>query len=576
MAEGRSDPAIVEQLKRANRSRQLTLLRAVLDRARTLATAPSLDEAWALLADVQQRDEAAVELIIGHPQTGFWAAKALRRLGKPNAAEGDPPIWAELGYLHQMATAAAIRAGHDFRSRVPVWRGMVMLPTLGLADVQSRREWDFAQVYAEQGNVLIRGPAGSVQLPENRSDDAPGWLGLRTLRTDGCELWIDDLDPYRQYNGPIPPRRLSTAEIGLWANSLQETWRLLNEHHPATAAELATGLTTLVPRTAADRFTPFSASHNDAFGSMGLSRPADPMTFAASLVHEFQHSKFGILLTLVDLLDPAADNDTPRLYAPWRDDPRPPVGVLHGLFSFLGVTAFYRERAAVEAGPSARAAQFEFAYRREQTLEAAETLLTEAVPSVLGHRFLSTARDQLRTWEAEPLPEDVCRAAHRSNVDHRLSWRLRHLQPPSGLVSNLAQAWLRHRPRPVLAPVTPRLNPSTESTTDPRLILTRTWLLEPDLYEIYRAEPELAMAEINGAEAADLALIDGDAATATELYREQILARPEFLSGWAGLALASNETVLLDMPELVFAVHKEIRARSGVATCPLRLARWLA
>lgn len=580
MAAGDSDPAVVEELKRANRSRQLTLLRAVLDRVRTLAldTTPvsSLEEAWALLSAAQRQDEAVADLVVAHPRTGLWAAKALRRLGKAGAAGSEPPLWADLGYLHQLATAAAIRAGLNFRSRVPVWRGMVMLPTLGLADVQSRREWDFAQVNGERGQVLVRGTAGSVQLPENRAADGDGWLALRSLRTDGCELWLDDLDPYREFDGPVPPRRLPAGEVDLWAERLRETWRLLDEQHSPTAAELAAGLTTLVPRAARDRFTPYSASHHEVFGSVVLSLPPDPMTFAATLVHEFQHSKFGVLLTLVDLLDPLGDNETPRLYAPWRDDPRPPTGVLHGIFSFLGVTAFYRKHSAAADGPSARAAQFEFAYRREQTLRAVETLLADATPSVLGRRFLNTARDRLRAWAAEPLPADVDAAARRANADHQLSWRLRHLRPHAGTVAELAQAWLRHRPRPVVAPATPALKPSPGFPSHPRHALAQVWLREPELYDVYRAEPELAMAEIAEATAADLALIDGNTAAATEGYRQQILARPDSTSAWAGLALASGNEILLGQPELVFAVHHEIQTRSGAATCPARLAEWLS
>jgi HEXXH motif-containing protein len=575
IADGTSDPAIVEQLIRANRSRQLTLLRAVLDRATAMAPLPPLQEAWKLLVDVQRRDAAAVDRVITHPQTGLWAAKALRRLAKRDVAEGDQPLWADLGYLHQLATAAAIRAGYDFQSRVPVWRGRVMLPTLGLVDARSRFEWDYAQVHGERGRVLVRGPAGSVQLPDNRAADGAGWLALRTLRAEGCELWLDDLDPYREFDGPIPPRRLPAREVDLWADGLRETRRLLAEHHPATAAELATGLTTLVPRAVEDRFAPFSASHNDAFGSVVLSRPTDPTTFAATLVHELQHSKFGVLLTLIDLLDPAGDNDTPYLYAPWRDDPRPPTGLMHGMFSFLGVTAFYREHSSVETGLPARIAQFEFAYRREQTVYAAETLLADASLSALGHRFVSTVRDRLQAWGTEPLPEDVRAAAHRANVDHHVSWRLRHLHPSTTVVAELVQAWLRQRPKPLIAPASPLLKPSAGASVQPRFALVRTWLTEPDLYDGYRAEPGLAAAEIVGTTAADLALVGGDTDTAAELYRQQILAQPDAPGAWAGLALATGDKTLLSQPELVLAVYREIRARSGAGANPVRLARWL-
>lgn len=578
MAEGRSDPAIVQQLKLANRSRQMVLLRAVLDRAQKLDLRPwpSMDEAWTLLAYAQKLDEAATDQVIGLPRTGLWAANVLRRLRAGTSGDDDPPLWADLGYLHQMATAAAIRAGHDFQSRVPVWRGTVTLPTLGVADVRGSREWDFAQVHSEHGNVLIRGRMGSVQLPKNRAVDGAGWMALRTVRAEGCELWLDDIDPYRELGKPVSPQRLSAHELDRWTAGWRDTLRLLTESHPTTAVELTTGLTTLVPRAATDRFDTFSASHHDAFGSVVLIRPADTTKFAETLVHEFQHSKFGVLLTLVDMLDPAADNDTPRLYAPWRDDPRPPTGVFHGAFSFLGVTAFYRERYMLAAGSPDRAAQFEFAYRREQTARAVETLLTDATPSALGNRFLTTMLRRLREWSVDPLEEDVRVAAQRANLDNYLTWRLRHLRPPTAMVHDLTAAWLRQRPKPAVAPSESLLKPLPGKVVQARLNLVRTWLSNPELYDAYSAEPALAVTQVPGAKEADLALIGGRTATAAELYRQQILADPESSVAWAGFAVTSRNEALLRRPELVLAVHREIRSRSGAVTNPGRLAQWLS
>jgi HEXXH motif-containing protein len=576
LAQGRSDPAIVGMLRRINQSKQLMLLRAVLDLVNDKKPAMphsfELDEAWRLLVEAQRRDRDAVNQVIGHPRTVPWAVSAIRRLR--NAGRDDPPLWVLLGYLNQLATAAAIRAGHDFRSRVPVWRGTVMLPTLGLADVRSRREWDFAQVHGEQGYVLIRGPAGSAQIPQDRTVEGVGWWPLRSLDINGSGLWLDDLDPYREFDGPLPPQRLPANEVALWQESLRETWRLLADDHPATAAELGVGLTTIVPHSVTDGLRPFSRSHSDAFGSVALSRPADPTTFAATLIHELQHSKFGVLLTLIDLLEPDGDNTAARFEAPWRDDPRPAEGLLHGVVSFLGVTAFYRERCGVETGSRARLAQFEFANHREQTLRAVRTLLAEATPSALGRRFLSAARDHLEKWAADPLPHDVRAAAERANADHHLSWRLRHLRLDPGMVEELTQAWLRNWRKPVVR-VAPTLVPSAGPVDNARLALTRAWLADSALYDVYRAEPELAMAEVRGATTADLSLVDGDAKGAAELYQRQIIAHPT-LSAWAGLALATEDPVLLDRPELVAAVHQAIRARSGVVTDPIQLARWLA
>ncbi len=83
------------------------------------------------------------------------------------------------------------------------------------------------------------------------------------------------------------------------------------------------------------------------------------------------------------------------------------------------------------------------------------------------------------------------------------------------------------------------------------------------------------MAEIDGATDADLALIEGDRPKAAELYRARILGHPESTSSWTGLALATRNELLLSHPELVYAVHEQIRARTGVATDPDQLARWL-
>jgi hypothetical protein len=295
-----------------------------------------------------------------------------------------------------------------------------------------------------------------------------------------------------------------------------------------------------------------------------LARPANAVTFAETLVHEFQHSKFSVLLSLVDLLEPDGDNETPRLYAPWRDDPRTPIGVLHGMYSFFGVTAFYREHWPVETGPLVRAAQFEFAYRGQQTDRAIESLLAGAALSPLGRRFLDTARRQLLAWAAEPLPADVRDAARRANLDHYLTWRLRNLQPPADAVAELADAWTHRRPKPVTV-TEPQLNPARGGVKDARLALVRTRLAAPDSP---RAAPGFATE-------ADLALVDGHADVAAELYLRDVLTSPTSPTAWSGLALASGAGALATRPELVAAVHHEVLARDGKSVDPTQLARWL-
>lgn len=577
MAEGSSDPALVELLGRAYRSRQLTLLRAVLERIETLdgvtGSLPSLGDGWGLLADVQRRNHAVVDSVIMLPRTGLWTREVLRLLDADTNL--DRPLWTVLGYFHQMVAAAAIRAGYDVKWTVPVWRGTVLLPTLGLAEIPSDDEWTVAEVWHDDGRVVIHGQAGSTELPSDLSSDGPGWLSLHALRIGERTLWLDDIDPNREFDAPIPPRRLSNVEVARWASGLRETWRLLADHHPAIAGELAAGLSTLVPYAMTDHMGPYSASHNDAFGSVVLSRPPDATTFAELLIHEFGHSKFGVLLSLVDLLEPDGDNDTPCLYAPWRDDPRPPTGVLHGAYSFLGVTAFYRAHSAVVTGLPGRVAQFEFEFHRVRTIQGVEGLLAKADLSKLGRRFLDTVLVRLQSWAAEPIPADVRDVAHWADTDIRLCWRIRQLRPVGASVAALVEAWQGGAAKPAVT-TDSRLEPTSGHVPKPRLALIRAWLSNPERVEHYRATPDSLAAEIGGATAADLALLDGDNDRATELFRQQILTEPESPTNWAGLALASGEKALLTHPELVIRVHQEIRARSGEAADPVRLARWLS
>jgi HEXXH motif-containing protein len=576
MAEGSGDPALVEQLRHAYRSRQLTLLRAVLERAETLGgvtgSLPSLGDGWGLLADVQRRDGAAVDSVIMLPRTGLWTREVLRLLDADTVPER--PLWTVIGYFHQMVAAAAILAGYDVKWTVPAWRGTVLLPSLGLVEIPSDDEWSVAEVWHDDGHVVIHGPGGSTELPSDLSSDGPGWLSLRALRIGDRGLWLDDIDPNREFGAPIPPRRLSNIEVAQWARGFRETWQLLADHHPAIAGELAAGLSTLVPYPMTDEVGPYSASHNDAFGSVVLSRPPDATTFAELLIHEFGHSKFGVLLSLVDLLEPGGDNDSPRLYAPWRDDPRPPAGVLHGVYSFLGVTAFYRAHSVVVTGLPARVAQFEFEFHRVRTIQGVEGLLAQADLSELGRRFLDTVLGRLQSWAAEPLPTDVRDLAHWANADNRLCWRIRQLRPAGAVVATLVEAWRAGTAKPVVT-TDSRLEPVPGHVSKARLALIRTWLSSPEQVERYRATPDSLTAEIGGATVADLALLDGDNDRATELFRQQVLAGPESPTNWAGLALASGEKALLTHPELVFRVHQEIRARSGEAVDPVQLARWL-
>jgi uncharacterized protein len=63
----------------------------------------------------------------------------------------------------------------------------------------------------------------------------------------------------------------------------------------------------------------------------------DVVDLADSIIHEHRHQKLYLLSRVVDLV--AADR--PLVHSPWREEPRPPSGVLHAVFVFAELKAFW-------------------------------------------------------------------------------------------------------------------------------------------------------------------------------------------------------------------------------------------
>ncbi|HWO65410.1 MAG TPA: HEXXH motif domain-containing protein [Umezawaea sp.] len=575
LATGGGGPGAIRHLVTTNRSKHLTLLRAVLDavEAQPGSNGPLAPAgvAWDLLVTAQRNRPEAVERLLRHPVVALWAVHALRRLRRTTA--DTSPLWVVLGHLHCLAAAAAVLAGLRFSLDVPVADGAVALPTVGLARIPRARErWTVATVSGSSGRLRVRGTTGLVGVDGDLTGDTDGWCAARRLRGPAVDLLLDDLDPFRGFTRRLPPERLSEDELTRWQTVLSETWTLLAEHHTETADALATGLSVLVPRPEAGRFKPYSASAEDAFGCVALSLPPTAVDFAATLVHEFQHSKLCALLDLVELHHD--DGSGNRYYAPWRDDPRPLGGLLHGTYSFVGVAGFWRRQRTVD---DTALAHFEFAHWREQTRRAARTLRNASTLTSLGRRFVAGMSEQLTAWCAEHVPADALSTARLAAADHHATWRLRHLRPDRAHVAALAAAWLAGQPRPLLPEPHPTMIAAAEAPDDPtpRTTLIRASLADPGRF----AEMTQAPQTIPGATAADIALVTGDPRSAAAGYLDLVRTKPDDACAWTGLGHALHAepagAALLHRPELVRAVHREVQHLSGPGPDPVRLAAWI-
>lgn len=569
LAAGAGGTSTGSVLRSADRSRRLLLVSGLVSLAETdkSVTGPltSVETAWNLLVRAEETQPDALERVIAHPYTGSWAGYTTRLIEQ--RLTGECPLWVHYGYLHTLAAAAAIHAGLEFTIRVPVWDDIVVLPTLGAARLAEGGGFTTAEV---------RGAAGSFTIRGERSQVTPGstaWSPLREFRFEAegrvLALRLDDLDPHRGLYHPIPPDRLTDAEASNWRDLLDEAWRLIVEHLPEYAEILPAGLTSIVPNPAVPFRLP-SASTGEAFGSAVIAGPAaeEPATLAAALVHEFQHIRLGGLLQLAQLHD---DDRTERLYAPWREDPRPLGGLVHGVYAFFGVSAFWR--ALSQAHPEDRLAAFEFVHWRAQTWQTLESIRNDAGLTDAGRRFLDELATVFGPWQTEPGTPEAVLWAEKLAADHYAGWRLRHIRPAPEVTADLARAWQRGNPCPLVAP-----GGRLDTVSDGEWANARADLIRVRLRPDGERKLSQVWSQVPGALEGDHWLVTGLDDEARRAYLAVLDQDPEHAAALIGLGLSQPAGpathALLSAPELVRAVHRALRD-AGKAPSVGELASWI-
>ncbi|MFE2262402.1 aKG-HExxH-type peptide beta-hydroxylase [Streptomyces griseosporeus] len=480
LAGGGGGAGALRLLADAEYGRRLLLLRAVLDRARERGGAVAAEVAglFAVLAQARRAAPEATRRVLAHPSVGPRLVTTWQALGDP-----DPGPVAALP-LAEVTASAALAAGLPAEVTLTAQGPGAVLPGLGAAvlpdappgspvrlrggvleaeDGGSVPVWGVGAGSRTPSGAQVRaeattGAAAQVWAAEAQERASAGadvqgeggarWWALRVVWAPGdgggpaeglggpdgagrsvSAILLDDVDPVAAAGAPRV--RLGAGEVRAWQAEAAAALRLLRVRHPGYAGEVAAGLRALVPLPAgagAHR----SGSAAERFGGVTLTRPASPLTFAETLVHETQHSKLVAVMHLVDLLDADA-GEQPLLYAPWRDDPRPPAGLLHGTYAFLSVARFWSVEARAARDPERRYdAQVRCARWREAASEAAGTLLAHAdVLTGTGRRFVIVMDAALAGLRRVPLPAAAVREARRQAEEHRTRWRTRQDRGPS-------------------------------------------------------------------------------------------------------------------------------------------------
>ena len=567
LAAGAGGPATMRLLGDAQRSKHLMLLHAIAEAATGAGAGPAAFRAgYGQLARIQVTAPGAAEWLLGLPHLGGWVHDTLIRLEQGTAAD--------FGHFACLVAAAAIRAGLSIELDVPVRDDRVRLPGLGSLLVADGPPWIRLRCDGDRVTVGDRVSADwQLLVPDDGTGTAvAAWSGTPAIRSvAGGLTWTVLLETGEGYldRYPLPMRTvLPPGELRGWRQRMRSAWQILTDRHRWAAEPMAETISVMVPLTPRCDTDLVSATTPAAFGAIATSWPPDEVTMAETLVHEFQHVKLCGLLDLV----PLAESRERRVYAPWRQDPRPASGLLQGVYAHLGIARFWQAQQYAETDRDGiLRAQVLFARWRPAIGQAVRTLRQTGGLTPDGVRFAGLLQAQGQRLMSAPVPGDAGQIAAEVALDHWLTWQIRHVAADAAEVADLAAAYQRGEPCPGSARTWVQDDVrKVDSGLRSRLLNLR--YLEPARYRELRADGVLPLSE------PDRLLFEGRSDDATAAYRTRIADSADRQpDAWVGLALALHQlppspiqAALATRLVVMFEVHARLAGRND----PLDLASW--
>lgn len=463
-------PDTLALLVRDQDTRRLLMLRAVLDAVEGADPAVCsagerrrVREDWGLLeeadgvrtappagtADAMPSAEplSPARALLLSPLAGPWARRCLRALDPGSGGCTEQRIRDlrhDLSHFSALAAVAAARAGISFTVRLTAWDGVLTLPSLGALSTAGSGDAEVEAVHRQGRLTLRRREAGDVTVHLESGfgawSSAPTWSpahALPGLLPASAPMPLDDLDPYRtvrgapRYQGLSGPVTLDDAERKRWLQAWSGTaaaLRLGGEHRVAEATALLRCLVPLAtpPGAGADEHGSGSCSgtRREAFGALLSSTPPTSAVFAATLVHELQHTKLSALSEAVTLHQADA---RARYFAPWRPDPRPYDGLLQGAYSHLALADFFQRCALVTTHPAQReSAWAQHARCREQVGAVLPVLVGSPDLTARGRRFVDQMVTVYERMTEQPPPRGHVARARAYVEATRALWTQRH------------------------------------------------------------------------------------------------------------------------------------------------------
>jgi HEXXH motif-containing protein len=288
--------------------------------------------------------------------------------------------------------------------------GALLAPDSGTEGARFRCSGSAATLNCGSRQVeLARNGRGVVDLANVRNCR---WVPVHPVNVTGgrFELAVV-LNPFEDLLGfGGVDLRAFDIDYDKWTRTTDRAWKLLVQLQPQHAIPMSRIITTFLVYHDIDE-TVRNSTNSIAFGAMKLTTPNDPYVLCDVFVHEFHHTKLYALTREVELFDP---RDKSLYYAPWRPDPRPLTGFMHGIYSFTAVASFQAsvvERAADDA--VRQRAMHNFAYARAQVSLALSQLEVTRSLTPAGSAFSEGIADAMATLQKVSVGTEAQQHAER-------------------------------------------------------------------------------------------------------------------------------------------------------------------
>lgn len=353
------------------------------DLARRTNFAGAFEELSNTPADAQQ-------IVLSYPSLGFWLDVAWELIRRQAHTQPDAlPMETHLIDFGRFVLAAKLCAGCGEYGCLVTSGQRVVLPGTS-SYLESRDTVPDRRVF-----VRVSGGVISAQGVNSVNHDV---LKLTRYTVPTLKIGIEfnavDVDLRLPGHSTFEYENLSPVDSVKWVSTLNDGWEWVAEQELALAEEMMLILRAIVPVKRAGEHIHASGSFKEAPGLIALSWDRDVPVLAEALVHEYHHQKLNALLNLDRLI--VGPTFEPVYRSPWREDLRPLLGILHGVYTFQAVLRFWLNLLGTRDTGSYETSIRERTHTLHSQLRMAlATLREHAVWSPLGEALFDAMIDEV-------------------------------------------------------------------------------------------------------------------------------------------------------------------------------------